>query len=99
MQVHSVSFKMFGVYQLTTNSVAIISHRSEIHENMNCARCKEDGLMAVNNIVNEIEDDDSGDSCDGKQKLSGLVNDIGGFAEIAGCLQKLTSSQRQVTLT
>ncbi|THU67599.1 hypothetical protein C4D60_Mb05t26390 [Musa balbisiana] len=70
--------------------------RSEIHENMNCARCKEDGLMAVNNIVNEIEDDDSGDSCDGKQKLSGLVNDIGGFAEIAGCLQKLTSSQRQL---
>nr|XP_018681955.1 PREDICTED: DNA repair and recombination protein RAD54 isoform X2 [Musa acuminata subsp. malaccensis] len=70
--------------------------RSEIHENMNCARCKEDGLMAVNNIVNEIEDDDSGDSCDGKQKLSGLVNDIGGFAEIAGCLQNLTSSQRQL---
>ncbi|CAL9753894.1 unnamed protein product [Musa acuminata subsp. burmannicoides] len=70
--------------------------RSEIHENMNCARCKEDGLMAVNNIVNEIEDDDSGDSCVGEQKLSGLVNDIGGFAEIAGCLQKLTGSQRQL---
>ncbi|KAJ8504198.1 hypothetical protein OPV22_005084 [Ensete ventricosum] len=70
--------------------------RSEIHENMNCARCKEDGLMAVNNIVNEMEVGDSEDSCDGKQKLNGLVNDIGGFAEIAGCLQKLTSSQRQL---
>ncbi|WOK93990.1 DNA repair and recombination protein RAD54 isoform X1 [Canna indica] len=68
---------------------------SEIHENMNCARCKEVPMVS-NSVTNEGEVGADRDSCEQNQHLNGMVNDIGGFAEIAGCLQKLKSSHKQL---
>ncbi|XP_068642553.1 protein CHROMATIN REMODELING 25 isoform X2 [Aristolochia californica] len=68
--------------------------RSEIHENLNCMRCK---LIDLN-----VE----ADRCDAEEKHTNdstrgtVANmempDIGGFAEVAGCLYKLKSSEKQV---
>ncbi|KAM7259996.1 hypothetical protein ACFE04_015737 [Oxalis oulophora] len=60
--------------------------RSEIHEKMKCIRCekgpvKDDEEESINMI-----------SCESGEKIV----DIGGFAEIAGCLNKLKSSEKQV---
>lgn len=63
-------------------------YRSEIHENMNCIRCQ--------SVCDwpEIEKSDVNRSieCQSGQDNS----DIGGFAEISGCLNKLKSSEKQV---
>ncbi|KAI3968096.1 hypothetical protein MKX01_007882 [Papaver californicum] len=62
--------------------------RSEIHENMNCSRCKTCELEDnAPEIAREAEDgatsqDDQGDIC--------------GFQEISGCLDKLKSSEKQL---
>ncbi|KAJ7002349.1 LOW QUALITY PROTEIN: protein CHROMATIN REMODELING 25 [Populus alba x Populus x berolinensis] len=56
--------------------------RSEIHEKMNCARC----------LSSDGELEGIGDNCMPNQE----VFDIGGFAAIAGCLDKLKSSEKQV---
>ncbi|XP_042427998.1 DNA repair and recombination protein RAD54-like [Zingiber officinale] len=69
--------------------------RSEIHENMNCARCKKEPT-AMDRTSNEIELDNLGGSCEGKEQPNVAVNDIGGFAQVAGCSHKLQSSQRQL---
>ncbi|KAJ4825812.1 Protein CHROMATIN REMODELING 25 [Turnera subulata] len=63
--------------------------RSEIHEKMNCARCQ-----SYNEGIDNIEDGGKStkESCISVQE----VFDIGGFAEIAGCLHKLKSSEKQV---
>ncbi|KAJ0981511.1 hypothetical protein J5N97_009766 [Dioscorea zingiberensis] len=68
--------------------------RSEIHENMNCNRCKINNIVQENNILNESKTAEDTDSTDEGQ-LNQLV-DIGGFAEIAGCLHKLRSSEKQL---
>ncbi|KAJ7967452.1 Protein CHROMATIN REMODELING like [Quillaja saponaria] len=65
--------------------------RSEIHENMQCIRCQmyddrpqstEEGFGEHSMIVNGQPDQET--------------SDIGGFAEIAGCLHKLKRSEKQV---
>ncbi|KAG6482364.1 hypothetical protein ZIOFF_058995 [Zingiber officinale] len=55
--------------------------RSEIHENMNCARCKKEPT-AMDRTSNEIELDNLGGSCEGKEQPNVAVNDIGGFAQL-----------------
>ncbi|CAN1133474.1 Protein CHROMATIN REMODELING 25 [Linum perenne] len=63
--------------------------RSEIHENMNCARC----LVHNDDEPKSIENEDtSGDD----NKSSEDASDIGGFAGISGCVDKLKSSEKQV---
>ncbi|XP_074571282.1 DNA repair and recombination protein RAD54 [Curcuma longa] len=69
--------------------------RSEIHENMNCARCKKEPT-AMDITSNEVEVDNLGGSYEGKEQHDVVVNDIGGFAEVAGCSHKLQSSQKQL---
>ncbi|CAO2815176.1 unnamed protein product [Amaranthus hypochondriacus] len=68
--------------------------RSEIHEKMNCVRCKRsdpvlNGIPEKNVEVNET--DLIGDGCQTRQNDA----DIGGFAELSG-LHMLKSSQKQV---
>ncbi|XVE93354.1 hypothetical protein REPUB_Repub01dG0184700 [Reevesia pubescens] len=65
--------------------------RSEIHEKMNCSRC-ENYDTGTENIGEQEE-------CESENRSSGAdqeVFDIGGFAGIAGCLDKLKSSEKQV---
>lgn len=66
--------------------------RSEIHEKMNCNRCKNYDTGSEN-IGGEQEECESekGSSVSDQE-----VFDIGGFAGIAGCLDKLKSSEKQV---
>lgn len=65
--------------------------RSEMHEKMNCVRCQydDDRPESIENrditqLINR--------SCQSNQDTC----DIGGFAENAGCLSKLKSSEKQV---
>ncbi|XP_039015283.1 LOW QUALITY PROTEIN: protein CHROMATIN REMODELING 25-like [Hibiscus syriacus] len=67
------------------------SVRSEIHEKMNCNRC--------NNYDNGLENMGEQVECESENGNSGSdqeVFDIGGFAGIAGCLDKLKGSEKQV---
>ncbi|KAF3773416.1 DNA repair and recombination protein [Nymphaea thermarum] len=70
--------------------------RSEIHENMNCARCNtnymqvEDGMKSLKECV--FERRVAEDECHTEQQDV----DIGGFAKIAGCLEKLKNSEKQL---
>ncbi|KAF7810909.1 protein CHROMATIN REMODELING 25 [Senna tora] len=67
------------------------SVNSEIHEKMQCARCQTyydrpqntDGEYTAQSEENNGESDEE-------------TSDIGGFAEISGCLQKLKRSEKQV---
>ncbi|CAN6466682.1 unnamed protein product [Victoria cruziana] len=69
---------------------------SEIHENMNCARCNatcmqvEDGMKSLTESASERR------VAEGEHLIDRQKNDIGGFAKIAGCLEKLTNSEKQV---
>ncbi|MBA0727312.1 hypothetical protein Golax_000311 [Gossypium laxum] len=63
--------------------------RSEIHEKMNCNRCKNDGSE-------NIGEQERCESENGSSGSDQEVSDIGGFAGIAGCLDKLKSSEKQV---
>uniref|UniRef100_A0A0D9VLE4 DNA repair and recombination protein RAD54 n=1 Tax=Leersia perrieri TaxID=77586 RepID=A0A0D9VLE4_9ORYZ len=63
--------------------------RSEIHENLKCNRCNKDGCAVVDgsgfdSVATELEASNTGG------------NDIGGFAAISGCVQKMNSSNQQV---
>ncbi|CAI9104342.1 OLC1v1002990C1 [Oldenlandia corymbosa var. corymbosa] len=60
--------------------------RSEIHENMNCDRCR----------PNEIELDAKSDEIKASPRCQSDEEDIGGFASISGCLNKLKGSEKQV---
>lgn len=71
--------------------------RSEIHENMNCNRCKMTDVVQGNSILDESMIAENKDTTD-KGQLNQQVDDIGGFAQIAGCLHKLKSSEKQVCL-
>ncbi|XP_049935835.1 DNA repair and recombination protein RAD54 isoform X2 [Nymphaea colorata] len=70
--------------------------RSEIHENMNCARCNtnnmqvEDGIKSLTQYV--FERRVAEDVCHTDQPDA----DIGGFAKIAGCLEELKNSEKQL---
>lgn len=75
-----------------TSVLNILIYRSEIHENMNCNRCESD-TFAVNETSGSSEP-----VVDGKH-VDFRVHDIGGFAQIAGCLQELTSPEMQVHLS
>ncbi|KAG0470025.1 hypothetical protein HPP92_016725 [Vanilla planifolia] len=65
---------------------------SEIHENMDCTRCKENDESMETNIDNEI----GSEELHGRCQVNQLVDDIGGFAGIAGCLHKLRRSEKQI---
>lgn len=71
-------------------NVFICLCRSEIHVKMNCARCLfSDGeLEGIGDV-----DESTYENCMPNQE----VFDIGGFAAIAGCLDKLKSSEKQVS--
>ncbi|PON69110.1 Helicase [Parasponia andersonii] len=64
--------------------------RSEIHEKMNCIRCQSDDDRP------EIEKRDTNQSAIRGCESDHDTSDIGGFAEIAGCSDKLKSSEKQV---
>lgn len=69
--------------------------KSEIHDNMNCARCKANDLVEDENNNNLDGSNGNYPSNEGSQAKHS-VDDIGGFAELAGCLHKLRSSERQI---
>ncbi|WVZ73525.1 hypothetical protein U9M48_021822, partial [Paspalum notatum var. saurae] len=66
--------------------------RSEIHENLKCSRCDRD--------VNSLLDGNGFElaATQHKASMQGVQDsvDIGGFAEISGCLQKMNSSHHQI---
>lgn len=70
-------------------SACLYFFRSDIHENMRCSRCQTyDGPQdtdALSTMINSEHDDDE-------------TSDIGGFAEIAGCLGNLKRSEKQVCI-
>ncbi|KAF6148988.1 hypothetical protein GIB67_008201 [Kingdonia uniflora] len=67
--------------------------RSEIHDKMNCNRCKTCD-PEVKNIENIKASDDETNSAIEGCEVDG--DDIGGFAEISGCLHRLKSSEKQL---
>ncbi|XWS39958.1 hypothetical protein CRYUN_Cryun18bG0099000 [Craigia yunnanensis] len=67
--------------------------RSEIHEKMNCNRCENYDTRSEN--IGEQEECESENGSSGSDQE---IFDIGGFAGIAGCLDKLKSSEKQVWL-
>ncbi|XP_020089943.1 DNA repair and recombination protein RAD54 isoform X2 [Ananas comosus] len=65
--------------------------RSEIHENMKCTRCERENLTVTDDM------DDLSEIIGDKDSITGgHHNDVGGFAEITGCLHKLKNSEKQV---
>ncbi|KAG4404021.1 hypothetical protein AAZX31_01G229500 [Glycine max] len=60
--------------------------KSEIHENMQCSRCQTFDGPRSTEAQSTITDSESDEE----------TSDIGGFAEIAGCLQNLKRSEKQV---
>ncbi|GMH02698.1 hypothetical protein Nepgr_004537 [Nepenthes gracilis] len=68
--------------------------RSEIHEKMNCIRCE--NSLVVDDLHGGIRDMEGVVSANRSYRCDQEVFDIGGFAEVAGCLHKLRSSERQV---
>ncbi|KAK2645335.1 hypothetical protein Ddye_020530 [Dipteronia dyeriana] len=79
-----------GLQKLFSKSKQItIQHRSEIHENMDCIRCQNhnDGRKRTKGD----EENATIKNCQSQQEVS----NIGGFTELAGCLHKLKSSEKQ----
>lgn len=62
-----------------------------MHEKMNCIRCQ-----IYHETPQSIAEEDSNISTHKSGESAQETSDIGGFAEIAGCLQKLKSSEKQV---
>lgn len=62
----------------------LVLFRSEIHEKMNCSRCEMYEVMVDHQTETNCSHSDH--------------EDIGGFARIAGCLDKLKSSEKQVSI-
>lgn len=65
--------------------------RSEIHEKMNCIRCQN-----YNERPESVDEGDGNQSANISGQSDQETSDIGGFAQIAGCLNKLKSSEKQV---
>ncbi|XP_043710018.1 protein CHROMATIN REMODELING 25 [Telopea speciosissima] len=70
--------------------------RSEIHEKMNCIRCRRHDLGADDYPENANEVEDSSNSTTKCCESDQMASDIGGFAEFAGCLRKLKDSEKQI---
>ncbi|KAK1263585.1 DNA repair and recombination protein RAD54 [Acorus gramineus] len=70
--------------------------RSEIHENMNCIRCKTNSLKTGEDpeVKTELDNVSIPTNC-GHQEDQ-ILNDVGGFADLAGCLHSLKSSEKQI---
>jgi len=69
-------------------------YRSEIHDKMNCIRCRKKYSTKSDRCESTVElnrVESVGETCQTSQDA-----DIGGFAEISGCLHKLKGSERQV---
>ena len=62
-----------------------------MHEKMNCIRCQ-----TYHDTLQSIAEGDINQSTQESNESAPEFTDIGGFAEIAGCLQKLKSSEKQV---
>ncbi|KAK2657127.1 hypothetical protein Ddye_010179 [Dipteronia dyeriana] len=80
-----------GLQKLFSRSKQItIQHRSEIHENMDRIRCQNhnDGPKSTKGDEEKAKIK----NCQSQQEVS----NIGGFTELAGCLHKLKSSEKQV---
>jgi DNA repair and recombination RAD54-like protein len=58
---------------------------------MNCIRCQN-----YNDMPESIEEEDGNQSTNISSQSAQETSDIGGFAEISGCLHKLKSSEKQV---
>ncbi|KAF8405045.1 hypothetical protein HHK36_009942 [Tetracentron sinense] len=69
--------------------------RSEIHENMNCIRCQTYDKAVAETPENVREKDVIKSANEGCQSDQAAF-DIGGFAEISGCLHRLKCSEKQV---
>ncbi|KAL8151353.1 hypothetical protein V2J09_021161 [Rumex salicifolius] len=63
--------------------------RSEIHEKMHCVRCSQ-------NENEFIKEEDGVEYMEGASVRGQEKDDIGGFAELAGCLHSLKDSERQI---
>lgn len=75
---------------ISTYHISTLICRSEIHEKMNCLRCHDTA------DTESIHDQD-GETLTNRNKCDEYKDcDIGLFAEIAGCLHKLKSSEKQV---
>lgn len=58
---------------------------------MKCTRCERENLTVTDDM------DDLSEIIGGKDSITGgHHNDVGGFAEITGCLHKLKNSEKQV---
>lgn len=73
-------------------------NRSEIHETMKCPRCERNAQMSDNDAENMMEASDDQDPTARSSPCAEKADDIGGFAEFAGCLHRLKSSEKQVSL-
>lgn len=68
-------------------SALLYFFRSEIHEKMQCGRCRTfDGPQNTDVLSSTINSESEEET-----------SDIGGFAEIAGCLENLKRSEKQVS--
>ncbi|KAL6218807.1 hypothetical protein ACLB2K_012016 [Fragaria x ananassa] len=65
--------------------------RSDVHEKMNCIRCQ-----TYHDTPQSLAEGDINQSTHNSSEFSPEISDIGGFAEIAGCLQRLKSSEKQI---
>ncbi|KAK1315418.1 DNA repair and recombination protein RAD54 [Acorus calamus] len=70
--------------------------RSEIHENMNCIRCKTNSLKTGEDpeVKTELDNESIPTNCGHREDQ--ILNDVGGFADLAGCLHSLKSSEKQI---
>jgi len=68
-------------------SACLYFFRSEIHENMRCSRCQNNDGPQDTDVLSTMINSKCGDD---------ETADIGGFAEIAGCLGNLKTSEKQV---
>ncbi|GAB2217617.1 hypothetical protein Drorol1_Dr00000817 [Drosera rotundifolia] len=89
-QADSTKGNFFSMEDLTDLFTFQENVRSEIHDKMNCSRCRNNASL----------DESQGNIREAEQLASNRSDlgdlDIGGFAEVAGCLQRLQSSERQV---
>ncbi|KAK1288717.1 DNA repair and recombination protein RAD54 [Acorus calamus] len=70
--------------------------RSEIHENMYCIRCKTNSLKTGEDpeVKTELDNESIPTNCVHQEDQ--ILNDVGGFADLAGCLHSLKSSEKQI---
>ncbi|CAM0943959.1 unnamed protein product [Alopecurus aequalis] len=67
--------------------------RSEIHEKLKCNRCNKNDHMLLDGNGLDLAATEHNTVSTSKEKL---YNDIGGFGEISGCVQKMNSSNQQI---